>query len=168
MRIKPFLWSGANSVFEREQTAAELANKLATQREASRDAQQIVIAHSHGGNIALKALQYLEARGAADTPMDVPIGVATLATPFLQIYRVPENSSRSEAYFNIAFVFGCLLWIFVVAWFQFGNGFLAYGVGTGIAGRELSGDPSALEALRRSTAPRPTRRTGSKPRPNMR
>ena len=58
-RIKPLLWSGANSIFERDRTAQLLAEYLATEHAEHPLASQLVIAHSHGGNIALRALHHL-------------------------------------------------------------------------------------------------------------
>jgi Alpha/beta hydrolase family len=76
-RIRAFLWSGANSVHARDCAARELSNQLA---EDLRDptAKAVIIAHSHGGNVALRALQRLDSAV-------VRIKVVTLATPFLRV-----------------------------------------------------------------------------------
>jgi hypothetical protein len=115
-RIDAVRWPGSNSVFEREKAAIALANELAAQREAEPEAQQIVVAHSHGGNVALKALHRLSLLDPSGAGR--PIGVATLATPFLQIYRVPDNSPRPETYLDIGIVLGGLIWLFAVPWLQ--------------------------------------------------
>src|ERR1700730_15831249 len=52
-RIKPLLWSGANSIFERDRTAQLLGEYLAAEHAQHPLASQLIIAHSHGGNIAL-------------------------------------------------------------------------------------------------------------------
>jgi hypothetical protein len=109
--IKDYQWSGANSVFERAKAAQGLANELAAARESDPHARQLVIAHSHGGNVTLKALQQLGPQPNAE-----PIGLAALATPFLQIYRVPDDSPREETYADIGIVFGTLMWTFAMAW----------------------------------------------------
>jgi hypothetical protein len=77
-RIECVNWSGANSVFARAKAADELGRILAA---APRDVPQIVIAHSHAGNIALRALKDV------DTSR-IRVYVATLATPFLRIFDV--------------------------------------------------------------------------------
>src|SRR5262249_61467715 len=51
--IRAFLWSGANSVHARDGAARELSDLLADH------VTTVIIAHSHGGNVALRALQYL-------------------------------------------------------------------------------------------------------------
>jgi len=75
--IFPFHWSGANSVLARDRAAAKLADKLKTHLQ-DQNATPIVIAHSHGGNVALRALSHL---GEANR-----VRVVTLATPFLRVF----------------------------------------------------------------------------------
>jgi hypothetical protein len=76
--IRAFLWSGANSVHARDRAARDLSNQL---REDLRDpdATAVIIAHSHGGNVALRALQHLDSKAGR-------IRVVTLATPFLRVF----------------------------------------------------------------------------------
>jgi hypothetical protein len=64
-KIKPLLWSGENSTYERDKTAHVLADHLSTEHAAHPQATQLVIAHSHGGNIALRALHHLYQRDAS-------------------------------------------------------------------------------------------------------
>jgi hypothetical protein len=75
--IFPFHWSGANSVLARDRAAAKLADTLKTHLQDPH-ATPIVIAHSHGGNVALRALCHLE-----DTSR---VRLVTLATPFLRVF----------------------------------------------------------------------------------
>ena len=75
--IFQFHWSGANSVLARDRAAAKLADKLKTHLQ-DQNATPIVIAHSHGGNVALRALSHL---GEANR-----VRVVTLATPFLRVF----------------------------------------------------------------------------------
>jgi hypothetical protein len=77
--IRTFRWSGANSVYARDSAAAELAKNLREDLESSGDA-GIVIAHSHGGNVALRALHYLDPHQAGR------VKLVTLATPFLRVF----------------------------------------------------------------------------------
>src|SRR5215831_1094741 len=61
----PLLWSGANSIFERDKTAHVLAAHLSAEHAEHPQAAQLVIAHSHGGNIALRALTHFQKRPAS-------------------------------------------------------------------------------------------------------
>jgi hypothetical protein len=74
-----FLWSGANSVHARDSAAKGLSVCLRKNLKDP-DATAIIIAHSHGGNVALRALQYL------DSSMVNRTRVVTLATPFLRVF----------------------------------------------------------------------------------
>ena len=76
--IRTLCWSGANSVFARDEAARELARVLKDDLEPS-DATPIVIAHSHGGNVALRAMTHLGA-GASR------VRIVTLAAPFLRVF----------------------------------------------------------------------------------
>jgi hypothetical protein len=87
-KIRPLLWSGANSIFVRDKTAHILAEHLSTEHAAHPEATQLIIAHSHGGNIALRALYRLQKREAWSDSTDTanPL-VVTLATPFIEIHQ---------------------------------------------------------------------------------
>ncbi len=86
-KITSLVWSGANSIFVRDKTAHVLVEQLSAEHAEHPQAAQLIIAHSHGGNIALRALRLLhppdgsrlrEADGA--NPL-----VVTLATPFIEV-----------------------------------------------------------------------------------
>jgi hypothetical protein len=77
-RIRAFHWSGANSVQARDCAARELSKRL-TEDLQDPDANAVIIAHSHGGNVALRALQRLD-------PVAGKIKLVTLATPFLRVF----------------------------------------------------------------------------------
>src|SRR5262245_34070985 len=49
--FRPFRWSGANSVFHRARAADKLHRLLASDPD---NANSLVIAHSHGGNVAFQ------------------------------------------------------------------------------------------------------------------
>jgi hypothetical protein len=86
--ISAFLWSGANSIEERRGAAACLAKTLDESVAAAREAPHFIIAHSHGGNVALNAREAM-----SGNPLNVHI--VTMATPFLSIYRaVPRVIDR--------------------------------------------------------------------------
>ena len=61
-KIKPLPWSGANSIRIRDETAQVLAKQLSAEHAEHPQATQLIIAHSHGGNIALRALHHLRQR----------------------------------------------------------------------------------------------------------
>jgi pimeloyl-ACP methyl ester carboxylesterase len=70
-----FQWSGGNSVRDRARAADELSNLLASD---PYNANSIVIAHSHGGNVAFLAISKLGSRATN-------IHLITLATPFVRV-----------------------------------------------------------------------------------
>jgi hypothetical protein len=81
-QIEVFEWSGANSVFERDAAAKRLRDFLA----ASED-ETTIIAHSHGGNVAMRAIHLLDEANRK-------IELITMGTPFLNMFpthsRIPE------------------------------------------------------------------------------
>lgn len=84
VQFAPFLWSGANTIRARHEASLQLAAQLRVDRERDPQARRLVIAHSHGGNVALRAIDLL----------GEPVPLATLATPFLSIRR--RALSRDE------------------------------------------------------------------------
>src|SRR5262245_6782644 len=76
--IRRLCWGGANSVVARDEGAQKLARVLKDDLKPI-DATPIVIAHSHGGNVALRAMTHLEADASR-------VRIVTLATPFLRIF----------------------------------------------------------------------------------
>ena len=76
VEFRPFSWSGCNSHSERQKAALELREQLAAQVAAYPKAKHSIVAHSHGGNVALYAL--------ADQGLQYHVrAVACLNTPFL-------------------------------------------------------------------------------------
>ncbi|WP_271605501.1 esterase/lipase family protein [Bradyrhizobium sp. CCBAU 11434] len=86
--IQPFLWSGANSLYARSDASVTLASMIEKQAEKHPDVRHVVIGHSHGGSVALLAIQKLW------TNVD-PI-VVTLATPFMEIVRSPVVGEEAK------------------------------------------------------------------------
>lgn len=81
-KVETFNWSGANSVFKRLEASSSLAKHLNVLTKKYPNAKQVVIAHSHGGNVALKALDDLNPNGR-------DVHVVTIATPFLDFHFLP-------------------------------------------------------------------------------
>lgn len=90
---EPFVWSGGNSHRARTKAARELADHL--ERERLPGVRQAVVAHSHGGNIAVHAVWR---HGKVE---DGSIPVVTLATPFLFASR---KSFRPEVWITAVLV----------------------------------------------------------------
>jgi hypothetical protein len=88
-RISPFLWSGANSVRERDKAAHKLVEHIRAKQSDYPSSTQVVIAHSHGGNVALRALDQLGVTGDK-------IFIATIATPFVEILRTKLSSAETQ------------------------------------------------------------------------
>ncbi|MGC2318534.1 MAG: hypothetical protein WA615_18900 [Bradyrhizobium sp.] len=88
-KITPLLWSGENSIFVRDEAAHVLAEHLSAEHTEQPQATQLVIAHSHGGNIALRAFHHLQQRDASQSSgadSANPL-VVTLATPFIEVHQ---------------------------------------------------------------------------------
>ena len=71
-------WSGSNSLRARNEAASCLAERLAAQHARYPSARLLVIAHSHGGNVALDVPNRMVVK-------ELPLSVVTLATPFLEV-----------------------------------------------------------------------------------
>ena len=77
VRIAPFAWSARNSFEARDAAANELREHFESIERNDPETYQFVLAHSHGGNVALFA--------AANAKLSKPIGgIVCLSTPFLQ------------------------------------------------------------------------------------
>ena len=76
LKIEAFEWSGDNSLTGRAQAADALRNHLRRTLVKYPNARQYVIAHSHGGNVALQAVAAPELNR---------IRIACLSTPFFAI-----------------------------------------------------------------------------------
>lgn len=89
VQLKPFFWSGNNSFFARRQAAAEFARHLNTNLEADAGSDHVVLAHSHGGTVAMHAIYRM-----ANLPKysDHPLkAVICMASPFAYVTRATEK-----------------------------------------------------------------------------
>jgi len=105
-----FRWSGANSFRERSAAARRLADRLEELACSQGDRQIYLIAHSHGGSVAIEAL----ARVPGQVVGDAICGLVCGATPFI-------IKGRSEPARAIASGFAPALGIFVALlhlWFH--------------------------------------------------
>jgi hypothetical protein len=104
-KITPLLWSGEDSIYERDKTAHDLAERLSAEHAEHPQATQLVIAHSHGGNIALRALYLLRKRDASrlcGAEMPTPL-VVTLATPFVEVQHAALGDRPSVIRFLVLY-----------------------------------------------------------------
>ena len=87
--IERFVWDGENSVRSRHTAAQSLAIKLDELRAAEPNKLVVVIAHSHGGNIAFNAI--------ASLPTHNNVGaLVTLGTPFFEF--LPRETGNATVY----------------------------------------------------------------------
>jgi hypothetical protein len=78
IHYSPFYWSGKNSHKGRVEAGIHLAAHLAELGNRYPASQHIVVAHGHGGNVAVYALRRLQQSAAP-----LPVRLITLGTPFL-------------------------------------------------------------------------------------
>jgi hypothetical protein len=109
-KITPLLWSGANSIFVRDKTARVLADHLSAEHADHPQSTQLVIAHSHGGNIALRALHHLKHRDASPSyaASQNPL-VVTLATPFVEVHPADFGTRPKWVRYALVAAISCLL-----------------------------------------------------------
>ena len=118
---RTFGWSGRNSIPARREGAEALAEHVAALRTEHPGTRQVLIAHSHGGNLALHALKDERASEAV-------AGVVALGTPFLyatarntrvfcrRVFRLSSFALRMAGLLlfcgSISAAIGVLLWLF--------------------------------------------------------
>lgn len=107
-----FPWSGKNSISARQRAAKDLQAFLHDLQLKFPDSQHYIVAHSHGGNIALYALKdpFLAAN---------VVGLACLSTPFLHARRrnLGAYGSTILLYFGIV-IYGGFLYFGLNALFE--------------------------------------------------
>jgi len=84
---RPFRWSGENSELDRRRAAMSFADMLRRELDSAQDACHVVIAHSHGGNVALWGLGHLD-----QASRNRVAGFATMGTPFLHFESRPLSA----------------------------------------------------------------------------
>ena len=110
--VHRFKWSGANSVSARSDAAKELRNELTKTIEEHQTATHWIVAHSHGGDVALRALRDKSAANHLS-------GLVCLSTPFLAASIRPWV--RPEPSDTVYFIFAMTL---VLVPFGVGGGIL--------------------------------------------
>src|SRR5271166_1168830 len=79
-QVVPFRWSGKNAHWARAVASGQLADHMEKQIANYGDAAQCIVAHSHGGNVAVQAVH-----GLARKDYSKPIFIITLSTPFIHV-----------------------------------------------------------------------------------
>jgi len=77
--IEALDWSGANSIRRRDAAGEKLARLIKSSALQGQNNIQLVIGHSHGGNVVARAMMRLETS-------DANLFACTLATPFLELH----------------------------------------------------------------------------------
>jgi hypothetical protein len=114
----PLNWSGKNSIFARERAARDLADVL---RHQIADGHPVlIVAHSHGGNVALKAISLVENTSK--------IYLCTLATPFLSVFEVSRSPAHSREFMSVTgFLLSAAATYYLVPYSLFDSYFPAFG-----------------------------------------
>ena len=99
-----FLWSGSNSVNSRFRAQQQLSAHITELSIRHPNAKQFVIAHSHGGNIAIRALADNRVRASVE-------GLVCLATPFISVTREEDDRLTTAIAFGGAIVVTIPLYI---------------------------------------------------------
>jgi hypothetical protein len=105
-----FEWDGKNSFASREEAAKKLHGHLREWSEREPEAEQIIIAHSHGGSVAVETGRMLDAEPRSAIRLTK---VIALASPFAQ-RRVSDRDDDQLAAKYLALKFG---WLPIVLFF---------------------------------------------------
>jgi hypothetical protein len=103
---REFRWPGENSVAERYQAAGELFKRIKKVPEDRPDAKHVIVAHSHGGTIAARALGYDMTEYGTDLPIKALI---CLASPFAYITQRRSNHFLNACYAIATALFAIVL-----------------------------------------------------------
>ncbi|UQE01144.1 esterase/lipase family protein [Bradyrhizobium japonicum] len=106
VEFNTFNWSGRNTHHARLEAGRALGRLLVSLQSQYPDKRQVLIAHSHGGNVALHALKAAELKR---------ISVITLNTPFTRI-RPRDLTSLFAVLFECCFL---LVWLVAMLFFLF-------------------------------------------------
>jgi hypothetical protein len=132
VQFETFEWTGRNSHEDRQEAAIALRGLIDRNIRAAPASRQLVVAHSHGGNIAIRAVADGVERAAL-------AGIVTLATPFFAATRRDVVSAATRLFVALAWFFTLTAIPFALAHLSpsFVRTFDRIGVirsGTGIAG----------------------------------
>lgn len=101
-QLDSYQWSGDNSIYERSVAAWKLAQCIDTR---CTDLVNVIIAHSHGGSVAMLALKHLNNYRN--------VLLITMSTPFLEVIEERFSENHTKALNAMFLTFGLGLSIFV-------------------------------------------------------
>jgi len=130
IRFELFEWSGDNTHPARREAAVKLERALRASVRLQPECDHFVVAHSHGGNIALRAVQ--RSRYFSEKA----IGVVTLATPFLKFSKL-RSSHVTWPIFLYGFVAGVIDIAMLTLVYRFGLLFAMLFGGLAALGKSL-------------------------------
>jgi Alpha/beta hydrolase family len=87
-QVESFCWTGENSLMARDIAAKLLAERLVQLSRGDKDRSVVIIAHSHGGNVAAHAISHLNG-------IDIDPLIVTIATPFVEVFELKRSMLRS-------------------------------------------------------------------------
>ncbi|HZF31069.1 MAG TPA: hypothetical protein VE907_18285 [Gammaproteobacteria bacterium] len=98
----PFEWKGENTHADRLEAAASLASKLVEQRTQDADTRFHFVAHSHGGNVVLKAIEiYLNDLAWVDVPQLIDTrDIVEVSLEFLRDHAAGKYRLHSDKELN--------------------------------------------------------------------
>jgi len=121
-KTRSLRWTGANSIFVRDKTGHILAEHLSAEHAEYPQATQLIIAHSHGGNIALRALHLLRQPDSsrlheADEADEANPILVTLATPFIEVQHADFGEQPTLVRVAVALALWTPSWVLTKALF---------------------------------------------------
>jgi hypothetical protein len=105
-----------------------LAEYLSAEHNEHPQATQLIIAHSHGGNIALRALYLSQQRDSSQLcggDSAIPL-IVTLATPFIEVHRADFGDRPYHVRVAISVSIAILLWLLAAVIFDVDLFFLIF------------------------------------------
>jgi hypothetical protein len=128
--VEVFEWSGRNSHRSRREASESLRRHIESSWDEFRDSDHFIIAHSHGGNVALYALRDLNFASRRHIR-----GVVCIATPFIRCHH--RDVARQRRRLFVCAYAGTILWallFFVSALPPLVRGVSAVLAGIGVVG----------------------------------
>lgn len=110
IQLKPFFWSGRNSVNGRERAAEKFAAELRALDDDNVD--QVIVAHSHGGTVAYEAVQKVEVDRDSIPSLK---GMVCMGTPFVNVTSTTSHRYMSDLLLIAGFI-DALIWTGVLKW----------------------------------------------------
>ncbi|MGB6035792.1 MAG: RHS repeat-associated core domain-containing protein [Cryomorphaceae bacterium] len=94
----PFQWSGDNYSISRWEAATELVDHIRTELASSDGKQVTLVGHSHGGNVAIEAINIMSNQKEFD---DVKINLLTINTPVRNDYQLSNTAAERVNHVNV-------------------------------------------------------------------